>query len=98
MSLRLDSILVQEPGLSVANVDGRVVILSLKAASYFDFNKVASEIWDMLSTPHTVDEILCELRQHHDVSADILTRDVMTFLESLLSQQLVRTVTLEKAR
>ena len=98
MSLTVNSILVQEAGLSATEVDGRFVVLSLQAASYFDFNKVASEIWDMLSRPRRVDEILRKLSQHHDADIEVMTRDVMTFLQALLAQRLVRIVAVEDAQ
>ena len=98
MNLTVNSVLVQELGLSAAERDGRVVVLSLQAASYFDFNTVASEVWGMLSTPHRVDDILQKLSQHHDVDIEIVTRDVMSFLQSLVTQRLVRIVAVEDAR
>jgi hypothetical protein len=98
LNLTVNSVLVQETGLSAAERDGRVVVLSLQAASYFDFNKVASEIWGMLSSPHRVDDILQKLSQHHDVDIEIMTRDVMSFLQSLVTQHLARIVAVEDAR
>ena len=98
MNLTVNSVLVQETGLSAAERDGRVVVLSLQAASYFDFNKVASEIWGMLSSPHRVDDILQKLSQQHDVDVEIMTRDVMSFLQSLVTQRLARIVVVEDAR
>ena len=98
MSLTVNSILVQEAGLSATEVDGRFVVLSLQAASYFDFNKVASEIWGMLSRPRGVDEILQELSQQHEADIEVMTSDVMTFLQALLTQRLVRIVAVEDAR
>ena len=98
MNLTVNSVLVQETGLSAAERDDRVVVLSLQAASYFDFNKVASEIWGMLSSPHRVDDILQKLSQHHDVDIEIMTRDVMSFLQSLVTQRLARIVAVEDAR
>lgn len=98
MNLTVNSVLVQETSLSAAERDGRVIVLSLQAASYFDFNKVASEIWGMLSSPHRVDDILQKLSQHHDVDIEIMTRDVMSFLQSLVTQRLARIVAVEDAR
>jgi hypothetical protein len=98
LNLTVNSVLVQETGLSAAECDGRVVVLSLQAASYFDFNKVASEIWGMLSSPHRVADILQKLSQHHDVDIEIMTRDVMSFLQSLVTQRLARIVAVEDAR
>jgi hypothetical protein len=49
LSVTTDSVLVREKELAVADVDGRAVVLSLTAGSYFDFNRFATEIWDMLA-------------------------------------------------
>jgi hypothetical protein len=98
LSLSVDSIVTQEAGLSATEVDGRVVVLSLEAASYFDLNAVASEIWGMLAAPCSVGEILQKLSQHHHVNTAIMTRDVTTFLQSLIAQRLVRIVVVEDAR
>ncbi|HEY7231084.1 MAG TPA: PqqD family protein [Pseudolabrys sp.] len=98
MSLTAESIIVQETGLSAAEIDGRTVILSLDAGSYFDFNRVATEIWSMLREPCRVAEILQKLSQCHDVAAEVLSRDVMTFLQSLISQRLVRVIVVEDTR
>jgi hypothetical protein len=98
LNLTVNSVLVQETGLSATELDGRVVVLSLQAASYFDFNKVAGEIWGMLSSPRRVEDILQKLSQHHDVDIEIMTRDVMSFLQSLVTQRLVRIVAVEAAR
>ena len=98
MNLTVNSIVDREPGLSATEVDGRFVVLSLQAASYFDYNKVASEIWGMLSQPRKVGDILQELSVRHDTDVEIMTRDVMTFLQSLVTQHLVRIVAVEDAR
>jgi hypothetical protein len=98
LNLTVNRVLVQETALSATEVDGRVVVLSLQAASYFDFNKVASEIWGMLSSPRRVEDILQNLSRHHDVDIEIMTRDVMSFLQSLVTQRLVRIVAVEDAR
>ncbi|HET9718132.1 MAG TPA: PqqD family protein [Pseudolabrys sp.] len=98
MSLSLSSTLVQETGLSATEVDGRIVVLSLKAGSYFDLNKVASEIWAMLSTPRSIKEILQELSLHYRLEAETPASDVIRFLQLLLAEQLVRCIAVEKAQ
>jgi hypothetical protein len=52
----------------------------------------------MLSSPHRVADILQKLSQHHDVDIEIMTRDVMSFLHSLVTQRLARIVAVEDAR
>ena len=92
LSVTIDSILVQDKEPTAVNVDGRVVILSLRAGSYFDFNGVATEIWGMLAEPCRVGEIFHSLSERHDVDAETLARDVTPFLQTLVTQRLVRVI------
>lgn|SRR5689334_14001436 len=92
LRVTIDSILVQDRELTAVDVDGRVVVLSLQAGSYFDFNRVATEIWRMLAKPHRVSEIFHRLLRRHDVDAETLARDVNPFLETLVAHRLVRIV------
>lgn len=95
LRVTIDSILVQGQPLTAADIDGRVVILSLQAGSYFDFNRVATEIWRMLAEPLRVSEIFHCLLQRHDVDAETLVRDVTPFLETLVTHRLVQIVSSE---
>ena len=79
-------------------VDGNVVVLSIRAGYYFDFNRVGSEIWNMLAEPHRVTRILGALAQNYDVDNDILTRDVVGFLQKLVDARLVSVLAEEKTR
>jgi hypothetical protein len=90
LSVTIDSVLVRDRELAATNVDGRAVVLSLNAGSYFDFNQVATEIWGMLAKPCRVSEIFDRLSKQHDVDAETLSRDVVPFLQTLIEQKLIR--------
>ena len=98
MSITVASVLVREKELTVADVDGRTVVLSLAAGSYFDFNRVATEIWDMLAEPCRVGEIFRRLSDQHDVDVATLARDVTAFLQTLVNEQLVQVLAAEGLR
>lgn len=98
MSITVDSVLVREKELAVADVDGRAVVLSLSAGSYFDLNRVATEIWDMLAEPCRVREIFSRLSDRHDVDAATLTHDVTPFLQTLVKERLVQVLAVEEQR
>jgi len=89
---------VRDNQLAAANVDGRAVVLSLGAGSYFDFNQVGTEIWNMLAGPCRVGKIFHRLSQQHDVDAETLNRDVTPFLQKLVDERLIRMVTPEELR
>jgi Coenzyme PQQ synthesis protein D (PqqD) len=92
LKVAIDSVLVQDRELSVADLDGGVVILSVRAGSYFGFNDVATEIWDMLAEPCHVGEIFDALSERHDVDRKTLTHDITSFLQKLIDHELVRII------
>lgn len=92
MSVTIDSVLVQDKEPTAAELDGDVVVLSVRAGSYFGFNRVATEIWNMLVEPCRVGQIFVSLSERHDVDAETLARDVTPFLQTLVEYQLVRVI------
>ena len=92
MNVTVDTVLVRDSEPVPATVDDDVVVLSLRAGAYFGFNRVGSEIWNMLAQPRRVGEILDTLAQSHDVDADTMTRDVSQFLQTLIERRLARVV------
>jgi hypothetical protein len=89
---------VRDNKLAAADVDGRTVVLSVGAGSYFDFNQIGSEIWNMLADPCCVREIFQRLLQQHEVDAETLSRDVTHFLQILIDERLIRMITPEELR
>jgi hypothetical protein len=87
-----DSILVQDNEPTAVEVDGRMVVMSVRAGSYFDLNGVGTEIWRMLTEPRCVRDIFDSLSLLHDVDAKTLSRDVMPFLQTLVTNRLVRVI------
>lgn len=98
VTVTIDSVLVQDKELAAADLDGRVIVLSVRAGAYFDFNDVASEIWHMLSAPRRVGEIFDALLQSHEVDATTLSRDVLPFLQTLIEQRLALQIDRDDAR
>lgn len=87
-----DTILARESEPASIRIQQDIVLLSIRAGSYFRLNSVGAQIWDMLTVPRHVDEILAGLSQSYNADTGILSRDVMDFLEVLLKRQLVRVV------
>lgn len=90
MRVTIDSILVRASEPKAADLYGCVVVLSVRAGAYFGFNRVASEIWQMLAAPCRVGRIFDALCESHDVDPETVVRDVTPFLQTLLEQELVR--------
>jgi Coenzyme PQQ synthesis protein D (PqqD) len=92
LSVTIDSVLVQDNEPTAADLDGGVVVLSMRAGSYFGFNQVATEIWNMLAEPCRVGQIFDSLLERHDVDAETLAYDVTPFLQTLVEHRLVRVI------
>src|ERR1700719_2467527 len=84
MTVTDDTVLVRDNEPVPTTIDDEVVVLSLRAGSYFGFNAVGSEIWSMLAEPRRVRDIYDELARLHEVDADTMTRDVTPFLQMLM--------------
>lgn len=98
MTLTIESVVVRDNKLAAVDVDGRAVVLSVSAGSYFDFNQVATEIWKMLAEPCRVSEIFQRLSRQHHVDPKTVSRDVTPFLQTLVDERLVRTLAPDEAR
>lgn len=92
MRVAIDSVLVQDKEPIAADLDGGVVVLSVRAGWYFGFNAVASEIWNMLAEPCRVGQIFDLLSERHDIDAETVARDVAPFLQTLVEHRLVRMI------
>ena len=92
MTLTADTLLIRDREPMPATVEDDVVLLSLRAGSYFGFNRVGTEIWNMLAEPHRVDQICEALAPLYAVDAATMNRDVTVFLQSLIERRLLRVV------
>ena len=98
MTLTIESVVIRDNKLAAADVDGRAVVLSVSAGSYFDFNQIASEIWKMLAEPCRVSEIFQRLSRQHNVDPETVSRDVTPFLQTLVDERLIRTLAPDETR
>ncbi|MGH7248261.1 MAG: PqqD family protein, partial [Pseudomonadota bacterium] len=88
---------VQETEPVAAETDGGAVLLSVPAGANFGYNRVATEIWNMLGEPCRVDQIFDLLAKRHGVDVQTLARDVTPFLQSL-EHRLLRVIDRGEAR
>jgi Coenzyme PQQ synthesis protein D (PqqD) len=97
VNIAIDSLLIRDDEPKGAELDdGTVVVLSVRAASYFGFNPVAGEIWKMLAVPRRIDQIFSALAESYEVDAELLARDVTPFLQTLVEHRLIRMIAPDK--
>lgn len=69
--------------------NGEVVMMDVDLATYFGLEGVAAEIWGLLASPTSRDDIVNHLLSHFDVEPDVCGSETDTFLASLLERELI---------
>jgi hypothetical protein len=73
-----------------SKIDDEIVLLSMDNGLYFTLNPMGSSIWDILtSSPTTYEEIVKLLAEDYEVSLKTCTDDVTSFLNDLVSKNLI---------
>jgi hypothetical protein len=91
-SVTADTILARDCEPISTTVEQTVILLSVRAGSYFRLSRAGTEIWNLLQQPRRVREIIEVLAQSHEVDTEIVTRDVTMFLDKLVERRLLRVV------
>ncbi|MEK5024238.1 lasso peptide biosynthesis PqqD family chaperone [Paenibacillus sp. FSL M7-1046] len=90
--LSLETVLVQREGNIASDMDGEKVMLNVKNGKYYNLGEVGGEIWSALASPVTVRRIVETIQEIFEVSAELAEQDVVAFVQSLLDEDLVVTV------
>lgn len=78
------------PGHVMARqVGDETVILDLASGAYFGLDPVGARAWELLAAQQTIAQTCATLLSEYEVQADVLERDVMQLLDTLLSKQLI---------
>lgn len=71
-------------------VDDEVVALDVDAGQCYGFNSSASQVWQLLGQPRSIDEICSLLQPAFEVDQATCRRDVEELVDSLLRDGMVR--------
>ena len=88
--LSVNDVLVQCEGNIVSDMDGEKVMLSVQKGKYYNLGKVGGDIWNTLGTPSSIKEIINTIQTAYEVQADICEQDVISFLQLLMDEELIR--------
>jgi len=82
---RRETILVQ-------NLDEDVVMANIDNGHYYGVDKTSKRIWELIETPTTC-QIICDtLFIEYEVEPCVCERDVLAFVQELVSEGLIETV------
>jgi hypothetical protein len=90
MSKNLDNILFQrKKDLLSSRMDQETVMMHPESGKYFSLNPVATRIWELLITPHTLDDIVKILLDEFEVEPQICKNETKEFIEKLLEKDIL---------
>jgi len=86
----LDSLVARSEEMMASEVDGEIVMMSIRQGTYSGLDEIGSEIWRLLETPKKVSEICDAMTVRYDVERTKCERDVLDFLNDLASDDTIR--------
>jgi len=92
MELEASTIVSHAPEVVFERVDGRVLVLD-PGGSYVRLNDTGSELWSVLETPTSIEELAGHLASTRQVGAERARADVLSFVEGLRERRLVQCTT-----
>jgi hypothetical protein len=92
MNLSLTSRVVRAGEAITAAVDEELVMMDVQAGKYYGLNTVGAEIWQLLESPISVQDLCTTLTQSFEVPSERCTAEVLQFLEQLHTKGLVYVV------
>jgi Coenzyme PQQ synthesis protein D (PqqD) len=82
LPFRSDQVLVQESS-------GTLVLLNLESGKYYSLDEVGGRVWELSDGIRTVEDIVIQLCQEYDQSAEIVRTDVLELLQDLADERII---------
>ena len=87
--INLDTVINKNLEIDDTDLDGEKVMMNLDKGEYFMMNEVGSRIWEIISEPINVKEIINTLRNAYEVDEETCKDTVIEFLGRLDNADLI---------
>lgn len=82
--------LMRTTDVLASDVDGELVMMDVKSGSYFNLDRVGTDIWNRLEAPLSLGELCAALEQSYEAETETIARDTRAFVETMLENGLLR--------
>lgn len=89
LRINLDTIINKNLEIEDTDLDGEKVMMNLEKGEYFMMNEVGSRIWEIISKPINVKDIIETLRSEYEVDEETCKCTVIDFLIRLDHAKLI---------
>ena len=87
--INLETVINKNLEIDDTDLDGEKVMMNLDKGEYFMMNEVGSRIWEIISEPINVKEIISTLRNEYEVDDETCKDTVIEFLGRLDNADLI---------
>ncbi|MBD2866514.1 lasso peptide biosynthesis PqqD family chaperone [Paenibacillus oceani] len=91
--LELDQIVMQSDGFLASNMNDEKVMMSVESGKYYNLGSIGGRIWELIESPTSVRQVVTSLREEYEIDQDACERQVLSFLQTMLTEKLIRTGT-----
>jgi Coenzyme PQQ synthesis protein D (PqqD) len=92
MALSIDTIVSRNETNFLSNpVGDEIIILNMETGDYLGLNSVGSAIWEQLSSPKSVNQIIEKLMIEFEVEREICLAQTLEYLEKINTLGLLKT-------
>lgn len=88
-TIKLNSVISQKSDIDVNDLDGEKVMMNIELGKYFMLNDVGSAIWDNISEPISLENLVEKLLCIYEVSREQCLESVSDYLEKLNDSELI---------
>ena len=76
-----------------SRIQDEVVMVNLTQGNYYALNEVGSSIWNIIETPHSIEEIAEILLMEYAVNKETCINEISDFINQLLEHKVIEKVT-----
>lgn len=89
-TINLGTQISRASGFVTAPVNSELMMLNVEEGAYYSLDPIAAEIWGLIESPAAVQDIVAALQTRYAVSLEECKADVLSFLEKLYKDRMIR--------
>jgi len=92
INISVNSVVIRKVEQEFSELDGEVIMLSLKKGEYYALNSVASAIWNLIGEPVKVETLITSLMKEYDVEYEKCKEDTLKCLQDFNERSLLEII------
>src|SRR5437588_5676069 len=70
-------------------IDGETILVQLETGNYYSLRGTSVEIWSLIESGHSIEEIIAQLKQRYETQSEELEAATQSFVDELVDEQLI---------